>query len=328
MLKTSLVALSALGLVACAPGSGGPGGDGASGPVDLDNDGLPDSWEEANDLATDNEDTDGDGHSDADEVFGYSDPTDPEVTLYEGGWERAPWPADLEDQEVGYAIGSVAPNFALPDSYGDNIDLWSFFGSVILIKNSAYWCGPCRSSEEEAEARYEQFRDQGFIQITLLAEDHSSNPPTEEVLGQWRDEFGVSFPIVGDEAWAVSNGYEQDGGIPTFSLIGRDMTIRTLDGSHSASEIEQLLAEEAPEVEWDMPDASTDGGDNNGEGGEVVTPDVEVEPAVTNYTPFGGTGNQEAVDAVPSPYGGAACAAGGGAGFLLLPLIGLAIRRR
>lgn len=335
--KTSIVSLLALGLTACGPGLNGAGGPGGTDPAtaDMDQDGLPDAWEDANDLDSTNADSDGDGFTDSEEVFGYSDPLDENSRLYQGGWDRNPWPADLEDNEVGYAVDAVAPNFALPDSYGDGIDLWSFYGNVILIKNSAYWCGPCRASEEEAEARYNNFADQGFIQITLLAEDRGSSTPTQEVLAEWRDEFGVSFPVVGDEAWAVSNGYEQDGGIPTFSLIGRDMTIRTLDVGHGDGLIQQLLDEEVPEVEWDLPgdgqvvDEAPEGGE--GEDGEAVeTPEV---PAVTGYTPFGGTGNAEAADAdVPAPYGGAACNAGGsnaGSLALLFGLLGLAgVRRR
>jgi peroxiredoxin len=328
-LKSSLIAFSALGLAACAPGSGGPGAGAGPASIDLDNDGLPDSWEEANDLATDNADTDGDGFTDGEEVFGFSDPTDADDRLYQGGWDRAPWPSDLEEQEVGYAIGSVSPNFALPDAYGDNVGLWSFFGSVILIKNSAAWCGPCRASEEEAEERYQRFGEEGFIQITLLAEDEGYEPSEQDDLERWRDDFSLTFPVVSDEGWAVSNGYEQDGGIPTYSLIGRDMTIRTLDGSHSDGEIEQLLAEEAPEVDWEMPEEQETTDDEVPAEG-VDAPEV---PATTDYTPFGGTGNAEAVDATPSPYGGASCNAGGNAGsaglmFGLLGLMGLAIRRR
>ena len=326
-LKTPLIALSALGLAACAPGgAGGPGAGDGTGPADLDNDGLPDSWEVANDLATDNADTDGDGHSDADEVFGYSDPLDADDGLYQGGWDRQPWPADIEEQEVGYAIGSVAPNFALPDSYGDNISLWSFYGNVILVKNSAAWCGPCRQSEEEAEERYQRFVEEGFIQITIVAEDEGYEPSEQDDLERWRDDFSVTFPVVSDEGWAVSNGYEQDSGIPTFSLIGRDMTLRTLDGSHSDGEIEQLLAEEIPEVEWDMPSELETDDAAPGDGAEV--PEI---PVVVGYTPFGGTGNADAADtSVPAPYGGASCSTGGDASSLglLFGLIGLAFRRR
>lgn len=322
--KTSLLALFATSLVACAPpGSGGPG----DANPDADNDGLPDSWEAANELATDNADTDGDGYTDGEEVFGFSDPVDAEDTLYEGGWERSPWPTDLEEQDVAYALGSVSPNFVLADVFEDNINLWSFYGSVILLKVSAEWCPPCRDSEEEAEERYERYKDQGFIQITLLTEDVGSQPAELDAVIRWRDDFDLTFPVVADPGWAVSNGYEQDDGIPTYSLVGRDMTLRTLDGSHSDAEIEALLEEEIPEVEWDMPtelEISDDAPADESEEADV--------PQVTAYTPFGGSGNAEAADAdsVPAPYGGASCSTGGGAGSfgLLLGLLGLAVRRR
>ena len=328
-LKSSLVALSVLGLAACAPpGSGGPGGTDGSASLDVDNDGLPDSWEQANELGTDTDDTDGDGDTDGDEVYGYSDPLDPEDTLYEGGWQRNPWPLDLEDQEVAYALGSVSPNFVLSDVFNDNINLWSFYGKVILIKNSAAWCGPCRQSEEEAEERYQEFKDEGFIQITLLAEDASYEPAEQDDVELWRDDFELTFPVVADPGWVVSNGYEQDSGIPTYSLIGRDMTLRTLDGpTHSNEEIMELLDEDVPEVEWELPTELETTDDLPGD--DADTPEV---PQVTAYTPFGGSGNAEAADegSVPAPYGGASCSTGGSAGSLglLLGLLGLAIRRR
>lgn len=308
----------ALGLIGCAVDRDG-------GVTDADGDGLADSWEEDNGLSTDHADMDGDGYTDGEEVFGYSDPTDLTDHPYTGGYERHPWPADLEDEESGYQVGLVAPNFALQDSHGDMVSLWSFYGDVILVKNSAYWCGPCRGSEEEAQARYDARHQDGFMQLTLLGEGWvNGQAATDQELIDWAEEFSSAYPVLKDEGWAVSNGYEQDGGIPTYSIIGRDMRIQTLDAGADTGLIDQLMAEPFPEVDWAMPDGEVEASDEDG---------TEAPEQAIGVTPFGGTGNSDAFDSatVPTPYGGASCtAAAGSAGFagLLLGLLGLAIRRR
>ena len=106
---------------------------------DADGDGLADSYEES--IGTDpaKGDSDGDGYDDGDEVYGFSDPSDELDHAYAGGWERHPWPAELEEEPTGFSSGDVAANFQLEDQYGDNVQLWSFYGEVILVDMSAEW---------------------------------------------------------------------------------------------------------------------------------------------------------------------------------------------
>jgi len=105
--------------------------------VDSDGDGLSDSWEEEHGLSTDDQDTDGDGWGDYEEVFGFADPLDFDDHPYIGGWPRGPVPDDL--QGSGTSPGSVAPNWSLTDQFGEQVNLWSFYGQVILIESVAEW---------------------------------------------------------------------------------------------------------------------------------------------------------------------------------------------
>ncbi len=106
-----------------------------------------------------------------------------------------------------------------------------------------------------AEDEYQEFVDQGFMSITLIAEDQGGNPASAELSERWADRFGLTFPILADPGWVESNKYEQDFGIPTFHLLGRDLTIRILDGYVSAAAIQEALDEPVPEVPWDQPPA-------------------------------------------------------------------------
>lgn len=127
-----LVALPLL-LAACArAGGGGPGSL-----PDNDGDTLANSWEEDNGLDPDSEDTDEDGWTDDEEVYGHADPDDDLDHPYIGGWERSPVPSDLES--TGMAVGDIVPNFSLMDQYGEYVNLWSFYGRVIEIETVAEW---------------------------------------------------------------------------------------------------------------------------------------------------------------------------------------------
>jgi hypothetical protein len=123
------LAVSAMGLTACA----------GAGPLpDLDGDGLADSWEEEGGIVDPLLlDTDGDGWTDGEEVYGFADPTDDTDHPYIGEWPRGPWPADLESNGVG--VGDIAEDFLLQDQFGENVKLWSFYGQVVLIENAAPW---------------------------------------------------------------------------------------------------------------------------------------------------------------------------------------------
>ncbi len=107
--------------------------------IDTDEDGLPDTYETSvgsNPSATD---SDGDGYDDGEEVWGHSDPSSETDHPYIGGWERHPWPAELETAETGSAVGDVARNFTLLDQFGEEVQLWSFYGNAILVDSSAVW---------------------------------------------------------------------------------------------------------------------------------------------------------------------------------------------
>lgn len=154
------------------------------------------------------------------------------------------------------------------------------------------------------------------MMITLLGEgDHVA----------WAEEYGLTFPVLADPGWAESNKYEQDHGIPTFHLLGRDLTIRILDGHPSDADIQEALDEPVPEVEWNEP-PSLDEPVPEGQDTEATT---ETKPVLAEG-PFGGGSYSGS-----PPMGGcvatlAAGATPGAASLLigLLSLSGVATRRR
>ena len=87
------------------------------------------------------------------------------------------------------------------------------------------------------------------MMITLLAETNSGSAPEQGNLQSWASapNNDLTFPVLSDPGWGVSNRYEIDNGIPTYSLIGRDMQILIRDGWPSPSDISSARAEPVPD---------------------------------------------------------------------------------
>jgi hypothetical protein len=77
--------------------------------------------------------------------------------------------------------------------------------------------------------------------VSLLAETNSGTAPTEEELMGWASDYNLTSPVLSDSSWGVSNRYEEDGGIPTQTLIGPGMEIIHVDEWISDSQIEEVL---------------------------------------------------------------------------------------
>lgn len=180
------------------------------------------------------------------------------------------------------------------------------------------------SHASSAEADYQQHAADGFMMLALWAENESSQAPSDEELMTWAERYGHTFPVLSDPGWGISNRYEKDYGIPTFSLIGRDMTLRIVDGNVTPSAIEEALAEPVPDVPWnEPPDLS---GAPEDDGGDDAP--VGASPFATGGESAGGAPD---ADAVASPFGGGAgcdSAPRGATGGLGALLLALALRRR
>ncbi len=105
---------------------------------DADGDGLLDPDEIALGSDPANPDTDDDGYDDGEEAKQNTSPADPDDKPYATGW---PIDACRNDITSGFGTenGDIAEGFALPDQYGQTVRLHDFCNQVVYLVFAAFW---------------------------------------------------------------------------------------------------------------------------------------------------------------------------------------------
>ncbi|MFM8369213.1 MAG: peroxiredoxin family protein [Chloroflexota bacterium] len=100
-------------------------------------------------------------------------------------------------------IGSIAPDFKLLATNGQEISLTDFRGktNVIVFFIRETTCPQCRTHVAQLGRMYEQFKEAGAEVIVILGEG-------TEKAREYADSIGLPFPILCDPDRAVYNLYE------------------------------------------------------------------------------------------------------------------------
>lgn len=109
-------------------------------------------------------------------------------------------------------VGAPAPDFALTDVDGKEIRLSDFLGNVVVVNFWATWCEPCRLEMPSLQEAYEALRIAG-LQVLAVNFDE----PVRDVCA-FRDELGLSFPVLLDPGAQVQDLYRVRGYPMTFFI--------------------------------------------------------------------------------------------------------------
>jgi peroxiredoxin len=120
-----------------------------------------------------------------------------------------------------YSIGEVGPDFTLPDLDNNPVSLYDFQGDIIVVNFFATWCPGCNvESLQLQEDIYEAYSDQD---VTVLGVDLLE---PAELVQAWRDEMGLTYPMVLAPDWSLFQQFPIAGGIPYNAIFDRDMVLQ------------------------------------------------------------------------------------------------------
>ncbi len=137
-------------------------------------------------------------------------------------WQAVPCavPDDLEGS--GYRTGDIAHDATLLDQHGDELDIYQFYGKVLVLDVFAQWCGPCQANAPHGQELWERGEGE-VIMLAAMQQNLASDPPTNSDINDWADEYGLEHPVTADTN--LSQGDYVVTGFPTYVVIDREMNV-------------------------------------------------------------------------------------------------------
>ncbi|MBU1909064.1 MAG: TlpA family protein disulfide reductase [Verrucomicrobia bacterium] len=153
------------------------------------------------------------------------------------GREKSPRPGTLPS-------GPAASVFSIPSlqPLGEQINLESFKGKVVLLDFWATWCPPCRSELPALGRLYEDLKDQGFVLVGMTVDDESV-----EQVARAAGRFSLPYPV-GLAGPEIQEAYGGIRAVPTKFLLDRQGSVRqrylgVVPDTQIRADVSALLAE-------------------------------------------------------------------------------------
>jgi peroxiredoxin len=115
--------------------------------------------------------------------------------------ESSPEPASSATLQIAPVRESLAPDFTLFNTLGEEVQLSRFKGQAILINFWATWCGPCRIEMPALQDRFERYQDDGLV---VLAVDFDES---QEDVAFFGEELGLTFELLLDPGGDIQSLY-------------------------------------------------------------------------------------------------------------------------
>lgn len=137
------------------------------------------------------------------------------------GWTYPPGP-------YGGEVGATFAEFDLEDCDGNPLAFGDVLSEaeLVLVSVGAGWCQPCIEESETLEAEiHAPFCARGLRVVQVLFQDAESLPATKLFCREWRERFGLRFPVVVDPLFTFEQ-YFESAQTPLNLLVDRDGVIR------------------------------------------------------------------------------------------------------
>lgn len=97
--------------------------------------------------------------------------------------------AKEDSHDINQAVGSVVPNFMLPDLDGTLRSFEQWRGNLVLLNFWASWCAPCREEIPALVELHKSYHTKG-LQVVGIALDEIT------ATRSFVDEYAVNYPIL------------------------------------------------------------------------------------------------------------------------------------
>lgn len=129
----------------------------------------------------------------------------------------------------------LAPPFRLPSLTGEQVDLASLRGKVVLVNFWASWCPPCREELPELERISREYRDKGVEIVGINIDQEKENAL------RFVKRFSLTYTILFDENFKVVEEYRAKA-MPTSYLIDRDGRVSQVFHGYSKKKLPKMEA--------------------------------------------------------------------------------------
>ena len=138
--------------------------------------------------------------------------------------------------QKGYALkeGAEAPGFRLPSLAGEQVDLGSYRGKVVVLNFWATWCPPCVAEMPSLQRLDRALGPEGLAVVTVSTDED------QEALEEFVTRYGLDLPVLLDPGGRVASRDYRTTGFPETFVLDRAGV---------------LLSHTVGPAEWDSPDA-------------------------------------------------------------------------
>jgi len=142
-------------------------------------------------------------------------------------------------------VGDHPCNFTLKNQNDEDVSLYDFYGSTIILDLSAMWCGPCVQAGSDVQATVERFSEHDIAYITVLIDNPQGQPPSLSDVQGWAANLGIESEPVLQGSRDLLSGDASAGwpltSWPTFILITSEMEIHLFQTGYSQQLLDMLI---------------------------------------------------------------------------------------
>ena len=148
--------------------------------------------------------------------------------------------------ECSQQIDDHPCNFSLKNQHGEEVEVYDYYGKVIIVDLSAMWCGPCISMAKAADPIVSDYGPENLEWLTIIVDNQEGNPPNQEDLVKWATDNQITGHVLGGDRSFIAtdpdlkSGYPVSGW-PTFVVIDNEMVLRHGVNGWNESVLRQLL---------------------------------------------------------------------------------------